>query len=343
MNLLRISLTIAGLLFCFYSIAQLSFRVPDENPVELGKVNWIRNYDQAINLSIEKGLPVFLLFQEVPGCSTCSTYGNNVLSHPFIVEAIESHFIPLAIYNNKGGEDAKILKRFKEPSWNNPVSRIITSDGKDLVTRLSGNYTQQGVVDMIINGLVKSNQIIPKYLQLFQEELLLQSSTTQELSLSMFCFWTGEKEIGKIKGVFKTAAGFMNGREVVNVTYDPEVLSEKQLIKKANKSRCADQVFTNDKSISKTASKLIGSNNVAATSDFRYDQDQKYYLKKSKYSSIPMTEYQMMKVNSMIGSGQNPTSILSPRQLEIYTAKIKAKANSDLSFLKRWYSLVGAE
>ena len=46
-----------------------------------------------------------LLFQEVPGCSTCRNYGHNVLSHPLMVEAIESLFVPLAIFNNKEGKE----------------------------------------------------------------------------------------------------------------------------------------------------------------------------------------------------------------------------------------------
>ena len=36
-------------------------------PVELGKVEWERNYDKGIAAAKESGKPVFLLFQEVPG------------------------------------------------------------------------------------------------------------------------------------------------------------------------------------------------------------------------------------------------------------------------------------
>lgn len=343
MNLLRISLSILGLVISFSMTAQLSFTVPKNNPVELGKVNWLRNYDEALAKSEEKGLPVFIQFQEVPGCATCSTYGNMVLSHPFIVEAIETHFIPLVIYNNKGGEDAKILKRYKEPSWNNPVARIVNEQGKDLVSRLSGNYSKASVINLIINGMVKSNQLAPGYLRLFQEELNLAEAESKELTLSMYCFWTGEKEIGKIPGVFKTAAGFMNGNEVVQVAYDPNLVSEKQLITEANKSRCADQVFTDDKSISKTAKKIVGKDNVAKTSGLRLDKDQKYYLKKSKFAHIPMTEHQSMKANSLIGSGQSPIDILSPRQLQLATQKENRMANNKSSFEEKWYSIVGRE
>lgn len=36
-------------------------------PVELGKVNWGRDYEAALSASGESGKPVLILFQEVPG------------------------------------------------------------------------------------------------------------------------------------------------------------------------------------------------------------------------------------------------------------------------------------
>jgi len=153
-----------------------------EQPVELGQVNWLRDYDTAIELSAEKDLPIFIFFQEVPGCHTCSTFGNQVMSHPLIVEAIETHFIPLVIYNNKGGDDADILKKYKEPSWNNPVVRIVDDNGKDIVKRHSGAYDPLDVVSTIQDALLASNQIAPTYLNLLQQEL---SNDTKEAVLSM--------------------------------------------------------------------------------------------------------------------------------------------------------------
>ena len=38
-----------------------------QNPVEVGKVHWGRDFDAALNMSAESGKPVFVLFQEVPG------------------------------------------------------------------------------------------------------------------------------------------------------------------------------------------------------------------------------------------------------------------------------------
>ncbi|MBL0082871.1 MAG: hypothetical protein IPP37_10780 [Saprospiraceae bacterium] len=51
-------------------------------------------------------------------------------SHPLIVEAIFTYFIPVAIFNNKNGHDADVLAAYKEPAWNNPVIRIVNEGAK---------------------------------------------------------------------------------------------------------------------------------------------------------------------------------------------------------------------
>lgn len=37
------------------------------NPVELGRVAWLRNFDQAHAAAAKSKKPILLLFQEVPG------------------------------------------------------------------------------------------------------------------------------------------------------------------------------------------------------------------------------------------------------------------------------------
>ncbi len=37
------------------------------NPVEVGDVNWGRDFDAALEMSAASGKPVLVLFQEVPG------------------------------------------------------------------------------------------------------------------------------------------------------------------------------------------------------------------------------------------------------------------------------------
>jgi len=121
-------------------------------PIELGKVTWLRHMDEAVAKSKKEAKPILILFQEVPGCMTCQRYGTLTLSYPLIVEAIETHFIPLAIYNNKKGQDAEILKYYKEPSWNNPVVRIVNADRSNLTNRLASDYSPLGLVNTMLEA-----------------------------------------------------------------------------------------------------------------------------------------------------------------------------------------------
>ena len=122
-------------------------------PEELGIVRWGRDFEAARTASRETGKPMFVLFDEVPGCNTVKQFGKTVLSDPLIADAIEEAFIPVVIYNNVGGQDRTLLKSFGEPTWNNPVVRIITPDRKPLATRFAGPYDAKSLVKNMRDGL----------------------------------------------------------------------------------------------------------------------------------------------------------------------------------------------
>ncbi len=296
--------------------AQNIASTPSNNPAELGKINWLRDYDQAIELSKKMDKPVFILFQEVPGCSTCSRFGFGPLSDPFIVEGIEDNFIPLAIFNNKGGKDAKILKQFNEPSWNNPVVRIINQNGRDIVPRMANRWSPSDLLSTVMAGIEEQGEAVPAYMSLRLQEFEGEDNI-KEANLAMYCFWTGEREISKIDGVLSTEAGFMHGKEVVKVQYDASQVSLPTLVSEAQKSSCADAVFVDDDYDMSQVKKKTSVNNVKKAGSYHKDGEVKYYLSKSEYKYIPMSALQQAKVNAAIGSNQNPERYLSPRQLAV--------------------------
>lgn len=308
---------------------------------ELGYVNWSRSYDDALVKAQKENKAVFILFQEVPGCSTCKNYGNNLLTHPHIVEAIETYFIPLAIFNNKGGSDVEILRKFGEPSWNNPVARIIDPKSeKDIVPRLNGRYDMDGLISTLMAGILASNKLIPNYLDLLQQEYAVQD--LRETHLSMYCFWSGEKNLGQLEGVVSTRAGFMNGAEVVKVKYDAEVVKEKDLLSFAASKQCADGVFTNDQREVKAAQKL--KIRTKKEGKFRTDSQPKYYTYNTPYKYLPMTDLQALKVNSALSSQMSPDDFLSPRQKEIFKTLRNKKDHHknviDSDFASSWYEII---
>jgi len=324
--------------------AQTIQSTPTNNPIELGKINWLRDYDTALAKSKEKGKPILILFQEVPGCSTCTKFGFGPLSDPFIVEAIEDNYIPLAIHNNKKGKDAEILKQFNEPAWNNPVVRIVNTNGRDLVRRMANRWTPSDLLATVVEGIKKSNKEVPAYLVLRQQELNGQENL-KEANLAMYCFWTGEKEISKIQGVLSTEAGFMHGKEVVKVTYDANNVSLPTLVNQAAKAKCADAVFVDDDYDIASLRKATEINNVKRTGKYQRDKEVKYYLSKSDYKYIPMSPLQQAKVNAALGSKENPDQHLSPRQLAVKNFIVKkqnlkwvSQINQDME--ATWYNLL---
>jgi copper chaperone CopZ len=319
------------LMIFLFAVASLSAQRTD-NPIELGKVEWLRNYDQAIAQSKATDKPIFLLFQEVPGCANCTKYGKDILSHPLMVEAIETEFVPLAIFNNKTGKDREVLVQFGEPSWNNPVVRIIDNEGNDLAKRVGNFRSKTKIVNTMMDVLQKRNNSIPTYLQLLSEEWIGLETTGEEGFLSMYCFWTGEREIAKIDGVLSTEAGFMHGREVVKVAYDETKTDLAKIGEQASKVSCADAIFTDQAVNTAIPTKKEGK--------YRKDGQDKYYLRHTDYQYIPLTVIQQTKINSALGSKQNPSKYLSPRQSELLASLKSKNIQLDKDFAQAWWDMV---
>jgi Thioredoxin-like len=142
----------------------------NENPIAVGLVNWGRDLNQALETSGETGRPVLVLFQEVPGCSGCQDFGRTVLTNPQIVEAVEHEFLPVLVYNNRGGADRQLLERFDEPAWNFQVVRFFGADGRDIIPRKDHIWTVRDLATRMIEALQATSRPVPKYLQALAEK-----------------------------------------------------------------------------------------------------------------------------------------------------------------------------
>jgi hypothetical protein len=214
---------------------------PADNPVEVGSVRWSRDLDAALAESARTGRPVFLLFQEVPGCAGCQTFGKTVLTDPLLVEAIEDEFHPVLIHNNKEGADKRILDRFEEPAWNYQVVRFLDADARDLIPRRDRVWTIGALAPRMIRSLRAAGRPVPRYLEAVAVENDASSHATT--AFAMHCFWTGEQALGGIDGVITTEAGWLEGREVTRVVYDRTKISLAALTKKASDARCATKMY----------------------------------------------------------------------------------------------------
>ena len=310
---------------------------------ELGVVSWHRSFDEAKSLSSETGKPLLILFQEVPGCATCVNYGRQVLSHPLVAEAIETYFIPLAVFNNRGGEDGIVMKHFNEPPWNNPVLRIIDYHEKPLANRLAGDYSIAGTTGAMIKALEKSRKPVPEYLRIVNEENR-PFIMPEKAVFSTFCFWSGEIELGKIEGVVATTAGFMHGKEVVEVMFNSETISYTALLQRAGKNGVARNAYVFSEEQENAALHVLGESRVAWAKTFHPDRQTKYYLSKTPYSYIPLTSLQAIRINRALYEQENPDAYLSPRQRKMLSHIImhpdrkwqRLTNHADIDFAGSW-------
>jgi len=171
---------------------------------ELGIVRWGRDLDAALEGSRASGRPVLVLFDEVPGCATCVGFGQQVLSHPLLSEAIETEFVPLFVANNRPGRDAELLARFGEPAWNNPVMRFLDARGRDVLERRDDLYSAHEIAERLTAALRATGRPVPGYLALAAEET--QQAHRQAATFVMGCFWEGEATLGAVPGVLSPCA-----------------------------------------------------------------------------------------------------------------------------------------
>ena len=300
---------------------------------ELGRVTWGRNLEGALAESGKSERPVFLLFQEVPGCKTCTTYGLQVLSHPLMVEAIESLFVPVLVYNNRAGSDKQLLKRFDEPAWNNPIVRYLGADGKDLLPRRAGVWSLGSTAERMVASLVAARRPVPRYLSLLDGE----GRTLETATLSMHCYWDGEAHLGSVEGVFRTRTGWVGFGEVVTVDFDPRLLPFSALLRRAKVLRAAQGVFTRTDVQRQQAIAVGGLKSTPLEKEPRSAKasDQKFALRRSSLWHLPLTPAQATKVNGALRLGEDPLCWLSPRQRAL-TKTIEKRLASDPDSLQGW-------
>lgn len=302
---------------------------------ELGDVKWQRDHQAALSESAGTGKPVFAQFQEVPGCATCVNFGTSVLSHPLLVEAIETEFVPLLIYNNRPGTDAGLLKRYREPSWNNPVVRFLDGQGEDVIDRADGVWDLPGIASRMMKALETADREVPMYLRLLVEE----SSTTtkrERATFAMFCYWEGEAKLGAIDGVLSTRAAWLDGLEVVELEFDPRKVSYEELLREAKQMQCASRVFTRTDAQQAIAAPLVGNDAVRSNEQVRSasESDQLYQLRHSPLRLLPVTPLQAIRLNSALGTRDDVKQFLSPRQWELAARLSRAMQTDPDAFAK---------
>lgn len=163
----------------------------------------------------------------------------------------------------------------------------------------------------MIEALEASKKEIPEYVKLLGDDLKIEYGHAAKTVYETPCFWSGETSLAQDKGVIATKAGLIGHKEVVEVYVDTMQTSITDLDSYAN-----EQGFY----------KVDGHDN------FRIDKDPQFYLKKSKYSQLPLSPAQRTKINLALPYKQNPNKFLSPKQLRWLQNKVSSKVINDTMY-----------
>ncbi|KAJ3195672.1 hypothetical protein HK101_011414 [Irineochytrium annulatum] len=291
-----------------------AYALPTSNPPELGLVHFHTPLSSA--LALDK--LIYIQFQEIPGCGTCTRFGAEVLAHPLIVELIETLTTPVAVRNNTQSEpDISIMRRYGEPAWNNPVARLVSPrTGADVAQRLSDIYAPRDVMAWLLSSL-STAVALPAWVDIAAASVGLalvrlpsgvvtdiRTVEPEVIVCEMGCYWEGERVLGGLTGVLRTWPGWCEGREVVEVTYDPKVITVGEI-----RDAAARNNFTVKRGSGPWKITPVGYGEV------------KYHLKSRggilRY--LPLTQMQQARINSAIGSGRGAEAswLLTPRQAEM--------------------------
>jgi hypothetical protein len=209
-----------------------------------------------------------------------------------MVELIADRFVPVAIFNNHPGPDSEILRRYGEPSWNNPVVRFLGPDGTELLPKLADRYDALGLHEKISTVLEMLGEDVPGYFRVLGRDLLVEYGLSKSATYTTPCFWSGETSLAQHPSVITTDAGWVHGEEAVRVHFDPRVASREDL-----------DAYARAEGFNATQSR-----------SFKLDGEPQFYLRKNLARYLPLTPAQRTQINLAVPYGGSLDNVLSPQQ-----------------------------
>ena len=179
----------------------------------------------------------------------------------------------------------------------NPLLGILAPEGITLSRQqLSNPNTGAGLAEMA-RLLKASHRPVPEYLRLVCDEYSGRPRETARFSVG--CYWEGERELGKLPGVLGSRTGTVGPDEVVELHFDPAIISPAALSVRATRLTCF-------RGVPSTQATLIE------------DPAQQHTLASHpEFADILLTPLQRTKVNAALSDHQDLTPLLSPGQLRL--------------------------
>lgn len=294
--------------------------------------------DVPKELAMVSGKPIFYIM-------TDPIHGINVeaeldaFSHPLLVEALESLFIPVLITPKKDRPlEIKGFTCLEESELHAFAVGFLDEVGSDLVPPLSyDDLSSIAIVEAIVAALTAKQQAIPKYVDLLAEEMRgITSVTNRRARFGLDGVASPELAFAGLEGVLATRVGSLHGQfeKVVEVVYDFKRLTFSALARFAiAKVPCETTTIfcqSNDECMAARLEAVKLGKLEGMTTDLQVFIEYVGFctfepfidlsaLRQTPMRFVPLTELQSSKANSLIHDGRfnDATRLLSPRQVLI--------------------------
>jgi hypothetical protein len=166
----------------------------------------------------------------------------------------------------------------------------------------------------MVDALAAAKRKVPAYLARAAVES--NEDDLERATFAMHCFWQGEAALGALDGVVATRPAFLDGLEVVEVTFNQRVLGYRELVRKSSSLDCAVRVYARSNEQLTLARELVGERAVRSDTGSRQApaSDCLRSLARSHLRYVPLTPMQATHVNAALAANADALEWLSPRQ-----------------------------
>jgi hypothetical protein len=195
----------------------------------------------------------------------------------------------------------------------NPVLELFAPPKLKLSpAELDSADTSAGLARMIAL-LETSNRPVPRYLRLVGDEY--GPKPRQTATFAVGCYWEGERDLGKLDGVLASRTGVIGRDEIVEVEYDPTLVSYPELVDKAKRLSCFRKVYARDTLQEREATALHAGAITRSNEPVDTTTQQQFHLSMHpEYHYLPLTALQATKINAALFAHEDPEQFLSPAQ-----------------------------
>ncbi len=279
---------------------------------ESGTVRWHRDLDAARAQAASTGRPMMLLNWDMNADGRDGSW-RGPLSHPIVVDAANHEFVPVRVAGSSSSAHV--------PAPPGSI-RFLAADGRDLNPARATAPVDEApstarLLTMMDRALVAAGRPVPEYLRLVAGEY--DPPARETATFAVTCYWKGEKELGALDGVVATRTGMLDGEEVVEVDFNPNVLGFRSLATSARAMACYRKVYARSPGQAQAAAGGAGAD-VASSAEPVYtagNQQQYHLWLRKAWHLVPLTQLQATKVNAALLRQESPDRYLSPSQIAI--------------------------